>query len=459
MLPARDTEQDLRSPVSATVWPRSTALGVSGTRHSGGQVRRDWDRIEWREGVHLASQMLLHPDVSRSLATRMSQMTRAQWTVRPAIEGDVVAESYARLVRECLGTDGEPGMLETPWEGVVAEAAQYVHFGAYLFEVIWSYSASRGIWYPCGIEGREPQSIDRWGDGEELGPVTQRVLGYSSRRPEPMPGDKVLLFTRGRRGTDWTGLGLYRAALRPYEQLTALEAALVSGTQRSGVLPPSIEVASPSAMANAGVDASTSQRMVSDLRDAVLRYLSGDAAVLVEMQDVARVRWQTDGFDPARAVTLMQYLRTQIAAAYGVEHMMLGQTETGARSVGEVHAGISRGQAVEDVEAIAATINGRWRPGGGLVGAIVCANVPKPDLCRLPTLWHAGLEPDRLAESLGSLPGLVQAGILTPDDGLETATRGILDAPPLAEGAERTPEERQASGSPLMAALARRSGR
>ena len=50
-----------------------------------------------------------------------------------------------------------------------------------------------------------------------------------------------------------------------------------------------------------------------------------------------------------------------------------------------------------------------------------------------------------LAESLGMLPGLVQAGLLTPDDELERAIRERLGAGDLPEDAQRSALERTAS--------------
>ena len=67
------------------------------------------------------------------------------------------------------------------------------------------------------------------------------------------------------------------------------------------------------------------------------------------------------------------------------------------------------------------------------------------DPSKLPRLTHTGLDTDDLAESLGMLPGLVQAGLLTPDDELERAIRERLGAGDLPEDAQRSALERTAS--------------
>jgi len=47
-----------------------------------------------------------------------------------------------------------------------------------------------------------------------------------------------------------------------------------------------------------------------------------------------------------------------------------------------------------------------------------------------------------LADSLGMLPGLVQSGLITPDDELERAIRERLGAGELPEDAQRSPMAR-----------------
>ncbi len=62
---------------------------------------------------------------------------------------------------------------------------------------------------------------------------------------------------------------------------------------------------------------------------------------------------------------------------------------------------------------IAATLNGPWRDGGGLVGAIIDLNFGADVDPRLyPKLVPTGLEPNALAEALGSLPALVDKGFV-----------------------------------------------
>jgi hypothetical protein len=115
---------------------------------------------------------------------------------------------------------------------------------------------------------------------------------------------------------------------------------------------------------------------------------------------------------------------------------------------------------VEDVEALAEAINGQWRPGGGLIGAMMALNFPSLPPHMHPRLVATGLEPDALAEALGQLPALASGGVLTLGNADEDRVRGVLGLDLLPESDYRSPVERAASGGPggaVLRAMARRA--
>ena len=136
---------------------------------------------------------------------------------------------------------------------------------------------------------------------------------------------------------------------------------------------------------------------------------------------------------------------SQISAAFLTQFADLGNTETGARSVGEIHLSVFRRAAINLCDIIASQVSGVDRRGGGTIGRLIRWNYGLVDPSQLPRLTHTGLDTDDLAESLGMLPGLVQAGLLTPDDELERAIRERLGAGDLPEDAQRSALERTAS--------------
>ena len=118
--------------------------------------------------------------------------------------------------------------------------------------------------------------------------------------------------------------------------------------------------------------------------------------------------------------------------------MHLGITDTGARSVGEVHLSVFRRSALNLCDHISSAIGGLDRRGGGTIGRLLRWNYGDCKPSQLPRLVHSGLDADELAESLASLSSLVQSGLITPEDELERSIRSRIGAGELPEEASRS---------------------
>jgi phage gp29-like protein len=135
----------------------------------------------------------------------------------------------------------------------------------------------------------------------------------------------------------------------------------------------------------------------------------------------------------------------QISQAFLAQFANLGITDTGSRSVGEVHLSVFRRAAINLCDIVASAVSGVDRRGAGTIGRLIRWNYGTVDPSKLPRLVHTGLDTDDLAESLAMLPQLVTSGLLTPDDELERAIRERLGAGDLPEEAQRSALERTAS--------------
>ena len=114
-----------------------------------------------------------------------------------------------------------------------------------------------------------------------------------------------------------------------------------------------------------------------------------------------------------------------------------------------------RRAAINLCDIVASAVSGVDRRGGGTIGRLVAFGtmarlIPPSSLA----LTHTGLDTDDLAESLGMLPALVQAGLLTPDDELERAIRERLGAGDLPDEAQRSTGQRQTQEPVGVASLA-----
>jgi phage gp29-like protein len=188
--------------------------------------------------------------------------------------------------------------------------------------------------------------------------------------------------------------------------------------------------------------------MVNDAEAQAQAFISAEQSYLVEN---AAVSFDTYAAQPNLyadgPISIITKCDSQIAAAFLTQFADLGNTETGARSVGEIHLSVFRRAAINLCDLVASQVSGMDRRGGGTIGRLIKFNYGPVDPSKLPRLTHTGLDTDDLADSMAMLPQLVQAGLLTPDNELERALRERLGAGDLPEEAQRSAIERTAQSS------------
>ena len=188
--------------------------------------------------------------------------------------------------------------------------------------------------------------------------------------------------------------------------------------------------------------------MIDDAEAQAQAFISTEQSYLVQTGAVAFEAYSAQSNFTAAPLEVITKCDAQISAAFLAQFADLGNTETGARSVGEIHLSVFRRAAINLCDIVASQINGVDRRGAGTVGRLIRWNFGAVDPSKLPRLTHTGLDTDDLAESVNALPALVTAGLLTPDDELERAIRDRLGAGELPEDAQRSAQERtlQAKG-------------
>jgi len=195
--------------------------------------------------------------------------------------------------------------------------------------------------------------------------------------------------------------------------------------------------------------------MIDDAEAQAQAFLSAEQSYLVDNPVVSFDQYASAPNLYAQGpLDIIKECDNQISQAFLAQFANLGITDTGSRSVGEVHLSVFRRAAINLLDIVASVVSGVDRRGGGTIGRLIRWNYGPIDPSKLPRLTHTGLDTDDLAESLAMLPQLVTAGLLTPDDELERAIRERLGAGDLPEDAQRSAIERTVSASSGIAALA-----
>lgn len=436
-------------------YPRFQTRGITGTQLNGGVIsgkerNASLTGLSW---VSEAEEMLrTDPIVRRSWHMLKQTLLSASWRFEAGIESDPVADELARYCNEAFGFDGFSGQMSSSFEDQLSYLLEFIPVGYRYAEEIYrvgldSTGRSR-IWLDQYAD-REPSAHNRWlsRDNQNLDGVLQNTVGVTYT-PEPIPANKLLLLTLNRTGSNFEGVGMLRPVWWWWRTKQRVSNLMCVGVDRWAIPTPVVKVDRSQAESQGLTDGDI-EAMIDDAEEQARSFISTEQSYLVE---TGAVKFDTYAMQSnlyaSAPLEIITKCDSQISSAFLAQFADLGNTETGARSVGEIHLSVFRRAAINLCDIVTSTINGVDRRGGGTVGRLIKWNYGAVDPSKLPRLVHTGLDTDDLAESLNTLPALVTAGLLTPDDELERAIRDRLGAGELPEDAQRSAIERtiQAKG-------------
>ena len=432
--------------------PRFVTKGITGTQLSGGVItgKEQNAQLTGLNWVQEAEEMVrTDPIVRRSWHMLRQTLLSATWRFEPGIENDPVADELARFANECFGFDGYAGQMTISWEDQLAYLFEFVPLGYRYAEEIYRVGPdSEGkikVWLDHYAD-REPSAHNRWlsRDSQNLDGVLQNTVG-TTYTPEPIPANKLLLLTLNKTGSNFEGVGMLRPVWWWWRTKQRTSNLMCVGLDRWAIPTPKVSVdrsqAESMGLSDGDIDA-----MIDDAEAQAQSFLASEQSYLVENSAVSFSSYETSPYLYSQGpIDIVKLCDSQIASAFLTQFADLGNTETGARSVGEIHLSVFRRSAINLCDVVANQVSGVDRRGGGTIGRLIRWNYGLIDPSKLPKLTHTGLDTDDLAESLGMLPGLVQSGLLTPDDELERAIRERLGAGDLPEDAQRSALERTSS--------------
>jgi len=456
---AADTDEAPRH--MRALHPRFSVRGISGTQLSGGMIS-GYERNAQLTGlnwVREAEDMLrTDPVVRRSWHMLRQTLLSATWRFECTDDSDPIAVELARFANEAFGFDGYAGQMSLSWEEQLSYMLEFVPLGYRYAEELYRVGPDENgktrVWLDRYAD-REPSAHLRWlsRDNQQLDGVMQQVVGVG-RTPEPIPSNKLLLLALNRTGSNFEGSGMLRPVWWWWRTKQKVSNLMCVGVDRWAVPTPRVKVDRSVAELHGLTDADINA-MIDDAEAQAQAFLSAEQSYLVDNPVVSFDQYASAPNLYAQGpLDIIKECDNQISQAFLAQFANLGITDTGSRSVGEVHLSVFRRAAINLLDIVASVVSGVDRRGGGTIGRLIRWNYGPIDPSKLPRLTHTGLDTDDLAESLAMLPQLVTAGLLTPDDELERAIRERLGAGDLPEEAQRSAIERTVSASSGIAALA-----
>lgn len=434
--------------------PRFSVRGITGTQLSGGMIS-GYERNAHLTGlnwVQEAEDMLrTDPTVRRSWHMLRQTLLSATWRWESADETDPICEELAQFANEAFGLDGWAGQMSLSWEDQLSYLLEFVPLGYRYAEEVYKvgtdHKGKMKVWLDLYAD-REPSAHLRWlsRDNQQLDGVLQHVVGVS-KIPEPIPANKLLLLTLNKTGSNFEGSGMLRPAWWWWRTKQKVSNLMCVGVDRWAVPTPRVKV-DRSVAEMQGLTDSDINAMIDDAEAQAQAFLSAEQSYLVDNPVVSFDQYgATPNLYASGPLDIIKECDNQISTAFLAQFANLGITDTGSRSVGEVHLSVFRRAAINLCDIVASAVSGIDRRGGGTIGRLVRWNYGPVDPSKLPRLTHTGLDTDDLADSLSMLPQLVTSGLLTPDDELERAIRERLGAGDLPEEAQRSALERTISAS------------
>ena len=432
--------------------PRFSTRGISGTQLSGGVIS-GYERNVQLTGLNWVTEaedmLRTDPVVRRSWHMLRQTLLSATWRFEPADDHDPICLELCRFANEAFGLDGYSGQMSMSFEEQLSYLFEFVPVSYRYAEEIYRVGPDENgkvkVWLDHFAD-REPSAHMRWlsRDNQHLDGVLQNTVGVG-KVPEPIPAHKLLLLTLNRTGSNFEGAGMLRPVWWWWRTKQRVANLMTVGVDRWAIPAPKVKVDRSKADL-AGLTDADINAMVDEAESQAQAFLAAEQSYLIENDVVSFDNYAAAPNLYAQGpLDIIRECDNQISQAFLAQFANLGITDTGSRSVGEVHLSVFRRAAINLCDLVASAINGVDRRGAGTIGRLIRWNYGPVDPSKLPRLSHTGLDTDDLAESLGMLPALVQSGLLTPDDDLERAIRERLGAGDLPEAAQRSTLERTAA--------------
>ena len=129
--------------------------------------------------------------------------------------------------------------------------------------------------------------------------------------------------------------------------------------------------------------------MVDDAEGQAQAFLAAEQSYLVENDAVKFESYETSPYLYSQGpIDIVKLCDSRIAASFLTQFADLGNTETGARSVGEIHLSVFRRAAINLCDIVASQVSGVGRRGGGTIGRLIRWNFGLVDPSKLPKLTH-----------------------------------------------------------------------
>ena len=389
---------------------------------------------------------------AEALGHIFSPIKNAEWPIEPAGSEPIELEQAA------LADAALFEWLEQPWLEVIDQVCDYLIFGRAVFETPYKIVERELVYelpgeYDVDAQGRRtpkkvivprrqyatierfaprlPKTITKWNtEHGRLVSITQQAYREDgSFAPVEIPAGQLAVFVNQKRGDDYTGRSLLRAAYKHWWLKELLEKIGVLAAIRHGV---GVWIAYPPASAKDDSE-------IADRLETIFENLSAEEKtpyIIAPGPKALGVSTSDDGWtfeieSPDGAIPdfapLLQYHRGEIKGSVLVRFSELGHGQTGARATSDTQSEIWKDALHACARYICEVFN---------VSIKRLIDLNYVGVERYPKLTVSNIEARNLQEFADAHFKLVNSGAVKPDSSYRAAVRKFVDMPPEDEGEE-----------------------
>lgn len=468
---------DLRRRATAAAAPPAkrapATVGASGTIDYDGFLQSDEYNPDLRgkEALDVFDKMLRSDgSVQEAVEHIFSPIKNATVTVEPPSN-----PTSDELVAAALVRDAFFETLNQPFVEYIDQALDYLAFGHQVFETSWQVVERELRYEVPGVFDTDPQgrrvpheetvpkaqylvwdrfeqrlqhTIFRWiQKGGKLQRIQQITWKDTSYEYPEIDAEQLLVLINKRRGDQFTGRSILRAAYKPWFMKEIVEKVEVVALERWGV---GIIVAYlPESKKDDAALIARMEDICENLKAGESTYIiapgpkqgSGPNGAEGYLFEIIGPQGTPPNFTDAK-----QYHRAEIKAAVLARFAELGHAQVGARSTGDTQSKVW----YDALHGVARYLEDAHAPA---IRRLVDANLTGVE--RYPTLAFSGIEARDLREFADSVSALVGSMAVKPDATFRDWVRGEIDAPPEDEIDDTLPPDPATPADPL---LKRRNG-
>ena len=410
-------------------------LGSTGLNRQAGMIDEEWLRaLQGDKGQKIFTEMRDNDPVVGAILYAIKTLVRQTKSQINTAGDNPVAKEYAAFVEECIED------MSVTWPDFLAEVLSFLPYGWSYFEILYkmrggynedpklssAFRDGRVGWRKFAVRAQD--TLFKWEFDDEGGLLGLWQMAPPTYEQVYIPLEKALHFRTETHKNNPEGRSILRNAYRSWYFLKRIQEIEAVGVERDLAGLPVMQIPVELLASNAS---SAQKAVVADFRDMIQKIRRDEYEGVVIPSDTD-IDGNPTGFKlsllssggrrPLDVDQIIKRYESRVALSVMGEFILTGVDSHGSFSLASSKTALFAQSLGVYLQAIASVFNEQAIP------RLMRLN-GWTDVDNYPKLVFSDIETPDVQELAGALTGLVTAGIITPDDELESWVRDFSGLP------------------------------